>query len=188
MSLKPVRVSTQRRPCLSAIAFCRSVVTSVLTNYYQLVTDREDYQAKHSALTLAQQLDNDNRRQVELGTLAPIEITTAEAQVATAEQDLTVSETNLLQQEVAIKNLLSRNGLADPQLATVRGGEWFAALERIQRSEQSRDELMVISIVDLGAVEDQGRNPARVDIQQDAAIGGNSAHAGLHFRDGRQTI
>jgi len=97
-----------------------SVVATVLTQYYQLVSDREDTAAKRSALLLARQLESDNKRQVEIGTLAPIEITRAEAQVATAEQDLTVSETTLLQEEVTIKNLLSRNGLADPLLVNVR--------------------------------------------------------------------
>jgi outer membrane protein len=97
-----------------------AVVSTVLTQYYQLVSDREDTAAKRSALTLAQQLEGDNKRQVDIGTLAPIEITRAEAQVATAEQDLTVSETTLLEQEVTIKNLLSRNGLADPLLVSVR--------------------------------------------------------------------
>lgn len=97
-----------------------NVVTSVLTQYYQLVTDRESLAATRSALRLAQQLLSDNRRQVELGSLAPIEITRADAQVATAEQDVTVAETTALQQEVQIKNLISRNGLADPVLADVR--------------------------------------------------------------------
>ncbi len=97
-----------------------SVVATVLTQYYQLVSDREDTAAKRSALILARQLESDNKRQVDIGTLAPIEITRAEAQVATAEQDLTVSETTLLQEEVTIKNLISRNGLADPLLVNVR--------------------------------------------------------------------
>jgi outer membrane protein TolC len=108
---------------ISDIAFKAAlinVVATVLTQYYQLVSDREDTSAKRSALILAQQLEKDNKRQVEIGTLAPIEITRAEAQVATAEQDLTVSETTLLQEEVTIKNLLSRNGLADPLLVDVR--------------------------------------------------------------------
>jgi outer membrane protein TolC len=97
-----------------------NTVTNVLMQYYQLVTDRESLAATRSSLTLARQLRNDNRRQVELGSLAPIEITRAEAQVATAEQDVTVAETTVMQQEVQIKNLISRNGLADPVLADVR--------------------------------------------------------------------
>ena len=97
-----------------------NVVTNVLTQYYQLVTDRESLAAAQSSLTLAQQLLSDNKRQVDLGSLAPIEITRAEAQVATAEQDITVAETTVLQQEVQIKNLISRTGLADPVLAAAR--------------------------------------------------------------------
>ncbi|MGA7413777.1 MAG: TolC family protein [Bryobacteraceae bacterium] len=108
---------------ISDIAFKAALITvvaTVLTQYYQLVSDREDTAAKRSALILARQLESDNKRQVDIGTLAPIEITRAEAQVATAEQDLTVSETTLLQEEVTIKNLLSRNGLAEPLLVNVR--------------------------------------------------------------------
>jgi outer membrane protein TolC len=97
-----------------------NVVSNVLGQYYQLVADRESLAATHSAVTLAQQLLSDNQRQVELGSLAPIEITRAQAQVATAEQDVTVAETTEQQQEVQIKNLISRNGIADPLLAEVR--------------------------------------------------------------------
>ena len=61
-------------------------------------------------------MDN-NRKQAKAGTLAPIEVTRAEAQVYTSQQDLLVSQTNLLQQETVLKNALSRNGIADPSLA-----------------------------------------------------------------------
>src|SRR5208282_4057058 len=67
----------------------------------------------------AQQLLEDNRRQVALGALAEIEITRAEAQVYTSQQDLLISQTNLLQQETVLKNALSRNGLAASQGSTV---------------------------------------------------------------------
>ena len=44
-------------------------------------------------------------------------MTTAEAQVASSQQDLVVSQTTLAQQQVSLKNTLSRNGLADPTVA-----------------------------------------------------------------------
>ena len=53
----------------------------------------------------------------EAGTLAPIEVTRAQAQVYTSQQDLLVSQTNLLQQETVLKNAISRNGIANPALA-----------------------------------------------------------------------
>ena len=75
---------------------------------------------KQQALTLNQKLYDDNKKQVEIGTLAPIEIIRAEAEVARSQQDLTISETNLLQQETVLKNALSRTGVASPGLAEAR--------------------------------------------------------------------
>ena len=49
---------------------------------------------------MAQRFFEDNKKQVEIGTMAPLDVTTAEAQVATSEQDLVVSETTLEQDQV----------------------------------------------------------------------------------------
>jgi outer membrane protein TolC len=57
---------------------------------------------------------------VEIGTLAPISIVSAEAELATAQQALTLAETRVLQQETILKNALSRNGVASPSLADAR--------------------------------------------------------------------
>jgi outer membrane protein TolC len=65
-------------------------------------------------------LYSDNKKQVEIGTLAPIEIVRAEAEVASREQDLTVAQTNVLQQETLLKNLISRNGIASPSISDSR--------------------------------------------------------------------
>jgi outer membrane protein TolC len=72
------------------------------------------------SLGVSEKLYNDNKKQVEIGTLAPIEIVRAEAEVAAREQDLTVAETNVLEQETIIKNVLSRTGVASPSIAEAR--------------------------------------------------------------------
>ncbi len=92
-------------------------VANVLNLYYGLAADYEDVRAKKSAVNVAQQFYDNNRKQVEIGTMAPIDVTTAEAQLATSQQDFVVSETTLLQQQVSLKNVLSRDGLADPLIA-----------------------------------------------------------------------
>ena len=97
-----------------------TVVANVLDLYYGLVADYQDVRAKQSALDAAQQFYENNKKQVQLGALAPLDVTTAEAQVASSEQDLVVSQTNLQQQEVQLKNVLSRTGLTDPVLANVQ--------------------------------------------------------------------
>ena len=94
-----------------------TTVSSVLNLYWDLVEFWQDQRARQRELAAAQQLLDNNRKQVEAGSLAPIEVTRAEAQVYVSQQDLLVSQTNLLQQETVLKNALSRNGIANVDLA-----------------------------------------------------------------------
>ncbi len=108
---------------ISDLVFKQQVITtvaSVIGLYWDLVSYNETVKVKQQALTLAEKLYNDNKKQVEIGTLAPIEIVRAEAEVASSQQALTVAETNVLQQETIIKNALSRTGIASPAVADAR--------------------------------------------------------------------
>jgi outer membrane protein TolC len=96
-----------------------TTVSAVLNLYWDLVSFNEDLRARKNELATAQQLFEDNKKQVAIGTLAPIEVTRAEAQVYASQQDLLISQTNLLQQATVLKNALSRNGVASPTLAEV---------------------------------------------------------------------
>jgi outer membrane protein TolC len=93
-----------------------TTVSSVLNLYWDLVEFWQDVRARQRELAAAEQLLNNNRKQAEAGTLAPIEVTRAEAQVYVSQQDLLVSQTNLLQQETVLKNAISRNGIANSSL------------------------------------------------------------------------
>ncbi|MBL8229457.1 MAG: TolC family protein [Bryobacterales bacterium] len=97
-----------------------STVSSIINIYWDLVSFNEDVKVKKQALALADKLLSDNKKQVEIGTLAPIEIVRAEAEVARNQQDLTISETRLLQQETVLKNALSRTGVSSPSLSDAR--------------------------------------------------------------------
>ncbi|MCA2969372.1 MAG: TolC family protein [Acidobacteriaceae bacterium] len=108
---------------VSGLAFKQQVITTVagvIARYWDLVAANEDVLVKRQALALNQKLYEDNKKQVEIGTLAPIEIIRAEAEVARSQQELTISETNLLQQETILKNALSRTGVASASLADAR--------------------------------------------------------------------
>jgi outer membrane protein TolC len=94
-----------------------TTVSAVLNLYWDLVEFWQDQRARQRELAAAEQLLDNNRKQAEAGTLAPIEVTRAEAQVYVSQQDLLVSQTNLLQQETVLKNALSRNGIANLGLA-----------------------------------------------------------------------
>ena len=67
-------------------------------------------------LKLAEKTHADNREQVRIGSLAPIEVTKAEAEVATRNQELILAQTQLQLQQLLMKNAVTRN-LNDPILA-----------------------------------------------------------------------
>ena len=97
-----------------------ATVSAVIRLYYDLVSVRQDVEVKKQALKRAETLLENNRTQVEVGTLAPIEVSRAQAEVARSLQALTNSESLVLQQEVILKNFLSRRGTADPDIQSAR--------------------------------------------------------------------
>lgn len=97
-----------------------TTVAAVLNLYWDLVSFHDDLLARKQALETAQLLLDENKRQASVGSLPQIEVTRAEAQLYEAQADLLTSQTNLLQQEIILKNALSRNGVASPTLAAVR--------------------------------------------------------------------
>ena len=120
---------------VSDLQFRQQVITTVaavLNLYWDLVSFNEDLKARKDELATAQALFEDNKKQVQIGTLAPIEVTRAESQVYSSQQDLLISQTNLLQQETILKNAISRKGVASPSLAEVH----VVPLENFQVPEQ----------------------------------------------------
>ncbi len=107
---------------VSDLQFKQQVITTVaaaLNLYWDLVSFDEDVHARQREVATAEQLLQDNKKLVEFGTAAPIEITRAESQLYASQQDLVTAQTNLLQQETVMKNALSRNGVAAAGLSNV---------------------------------------------------------------------
>jgi outer membrane protein TolC len=97
-----------------------ATVSGVVRLYMDLVSLGEDVRVKEQTLAVAQRLYADTRVQVEQGTLAPVELTRALAQVAAAEQDLANSRGYELQQELIVKNQLTKGRNATPGLRDAR--------------------------------------------------------------------
>jgi outer membrane protein TolC len=93
-----------------------TTVAAISALYWNLVALNEQVKVAQEAVAAAQRLFEDNRRQVEVGTMAPIEVTRAEAQIAAGEQQLTLARMQVLQQETILKTALSRTGVASPSL------------------------------------------------------------------------
>jgi outer membrane protein len=97
-----------------------TTVNQVLNLYYALSAGYEDIKAKSNAVEVAEQFYENSAIQERAGTLARLDVTTAQAQLASAQYDLVNSQTNLQQQQLQLKNLLSRTGIADPTLASAQ--------------------------------------------------------------------
>jgi outer membrane protein len=103
---------------LTDVAFRLQIITTVdqIQNmYWDLVNAYENVKVQQDALALADKTLSDNKKQVEIGTLAPIEVVRAQSQVATSQQALIVAQTNLELQQLLMKNALSRT-VQDPAL------------------------------------------------------------------------
>jgi outer membrane protein TolC len=89
-----------------------TTVTSTITAYWELVFARGNVKVQQQAVTVAEKLYNDNKKQLEIGTMAPLEVTRAESEVAANRQNLIVAQTLQLQDQQALKNFISKDPLA----------------------------------------------------------------------------
>jgi outer membrane protein len=97
-----------------------STVSDVTRLYWDFVSLTADLKVKRKSLAAAQRLYEDTRNRVEQGTQAPLQLTSAQAQVATSRQDYINSEGLVLQQELLLKELLTRRGISDPRVANAK--------------------------------------------------------------------
>ena len=97
-----------------------STVANVIQLYWNLVSYIENVEVDQQALAYSTKLLEDNKKQVEIGTLAPVEVTRAEAEVASDQQNLLTAQTTVRQQEVILKNAISRNGIASLSIGDAR--------------------------------------------------------------------
>jgi outer membrane protein len=89
-----------------------ATVTQTSNDYWELVFDRENVKVEEAAVAVSQKLYGDNKKQLEIGTMAPLDVLTAESQLATDQQNLIVAQTTKLQQETVLLNDIAKNLLA----------------------------------------------------------------------------
>src|SRR6267154_2947116 len=114
-----IRIAKNNRE-LSDVAFRLQIIDSVdqIENiYWDLVFAYENVRVQNESLAFAQKTLSDTKKQVEIGSLAPIEVVRAQSTVALDQQLVTTARTNLQLEQLLMKNALTRT-LKDPVLAT----------------------------------------------------------------------
>ncbi len=96
-----------------------STVYNVESAYWNLVYSIENLSVRQQSLQLAKDLLEKNQRSVEVGTLAPMEVLSAQAEVATREADLIQAETQIQSNEDQLKLLLGITGEQDKAVASL---------------------------------------------------------------------
>jgi outer membrane protein len=92
-------------------------VNQVENIYWGLVSAYEDVQAKQHALDQSTQLESDTRKQLDIGTMAPLDVVQAQSTVAADKQALIISQSQLQYQQLIMKQAIARN-LNDPVLVS----------------------------------------------------------------------
>jgi outer membrane protein len=114
-----IRIAKNTRE-VADVAFRLQIITTVdqIENmYWDLVFAYENLRVKQESLAFSEKTLSDTKKQVEIGSLAPIEAVRAQSTVAADQQALTVAKTNLQLEQLIVKNALSRT-LRDPVLAS----------------------------------------------------------------------
>src|SRR5580700_9174417 len=114
-----IRIAKNNRE-LTDVAFRLQIIDSVdqIENiYWDLVYAYENARVQNESLAFAQKTLSDTKKQVEIGSLAPIETVRAQSTVAQDQQLVTAAQTNLQLEQLLMKNALTRT-LKDPVLAT----------------------------------------------------------------------
>lgn len=119
-----------------------STVNQVENIYWGLVNAYEDVQAKQRALDQSTKVAGDNRKQLEIGTMAPLDVLNADQAVASDKQALISSQSTLNFQQQIIKQAIARN-LNDPTLvaAAVIPTD-RVSLEELPEEKQPIDDLV----------------------------------------------
>jgi outer membrane protein len=113
-----IRLTKNNRE-ISDVAFRLQVITTVdqIENmYWDLVFAYENVRVQQESLAFAQKTLSDTNKQVQIGSLAPIEVVRAQSTVSSDQQSLILGQNNLQLQQLLMKNALTRT-LIDPVLA-----------------------------------------------------------------------
>jgi outer membrane protein len=97
-----------------------ATVANVVSLYYDLVTFNDDLRIDRQTFELDTRLYEDNKRRADLGAIAPIDIIQAEAEMKSAEQAVVAEQSQVEQQEMILKSVITRSGLDSPAVAAAR--------------------------------------------------------------------
>jgi outer membrane protein TolC len=159
----------RRNRDISALDFQNLVITgaqAVEGAYWNMVYTRDNLAVKQQSLKLAQDLLDQTRTRVRIGTSAPIDIVQSEATVAAREQEIIVAENDV---EAAADNLKQLLGFENPD-------DWKSVIVPADSLEAPRAKVDLDSAIDMALAR-------RLELKQDKMRTENSETSVLVARN-----
>ena len=110
-------IEAQRTVKVGEWQFAQAVIQDITTtenDYWELVYSIENIKVEQTTVDADQVLDDNNKKQLEIGTMAPLDVITAESQLASDQQALVQAQTVKLQDETKLLNDITKDPLAGP--------------------------------------------------------------------------
>jgi len=95
-----------------------TTITNTITAYWELVYARANVKVQEQAVAVSEKLYSDNKKQLQAGTMAPLDVTRAQSELATDRQNFILAQTVQLQDQQILKNAISKDPMA-PNLVNV---------------------------------------------------------------------
>ncbi len=86
-----------------------ATVSGVVRLYWDLASLNEDVRVRQEAVASAERFLADSKNQIEAGTVAPVDVTRAEAELSHRRRDLAVAKSLVRQEEAVLKDYLTRS-------------------------------------------------------------------------------
>jgi outer membrane protein len=88
-----------------------AIISQVASTYWQLVYDREYIKIARVTVAADEQLYHNNQAAVRIGTMAPVEVITAQSQLAIDQQNLVLAQKSAMLQNAALLAVITKNAV-----------------------------------------------------------------------------
>ena len=149
---------------LNDIQFKQSVTTTIAnaqTRYWSLVSAIRNYEIQRRAVELAMINLRDQRRRLEVGTIPPIDVTTAEASVTSRELSMIQAEDQIIQAQNNLRQLVSSDRNSDIWRKVIVPTD----LPDFVEYKIESDTAVAIALQNRSELEESRNNLAQLDLQ-----------------------
>ncbi len=133
-----------------------ATVTQVSNDYWELVYARQNVKVEETAVQVSQTQYEDNKKRFEIGTLASLDVLTAQSQLASDKQALVQAQSVQLQDETTLLNDITKNPMdaalmgieiiPTTPISTPTASENIPLVDAVKEAWQKRPELQQLAL------------------------------------------